>query len=162
VPGKLAAEIQQTKPFALLEEEAALNIVRTAEVLGQATASFLRDYDLSPTQYNVLRILRGAEPAGATCTQIGERMINHDPDITRLIDRLESRGLASRERSKEDRRVVLTRITPEGLDLVAGIDRPVRAFLKARLGKFDQHDLTALIGQLEQIREVFHTEEEKL
>jgi DNA-binding MarR family transcriptional regulator len=161
VPGKLAAEIQQTKPFALLEEEAVLNIVRTAEVLGQATAAFLRDYDLSPTQYNVLRILRGAEPAGATCTQIGERMINHDPDITRLLDRLESRGLAVRARSKEDRRVVLTRITRQGLDLVTGIDRPVRAFLKARLGKFDQHGLTVLIGQLEQIREGFQIEKEK-
>ena len=162
MPGKLAAEIQQTKPFALLEEEAALNIVRTAEVLGQATAAFLRDYDLSPTQYNVLRILRGADPAGATCTAIGERMINHDPDITRLLDRLESRGLAARERSKEDRRVVLTRITRQGLDLVAGIDRPVRAFLKARLGKLDQHDLTVLIGQLERIREAFQIEKEKL
>ena len=159
--GKLAAEIQQTKPFALLEEEAVLNIVRTAEVLGQATTSFLREYELSPTQYNVLRILRGAEPAGATCTQIGERMINHDPDITRLLDRLESRGLAARERSKEDRRVVFTRITRQGLDLVAGIDRPVRAFLKARLGQLDQQDLTALIGQLEQIREAFQTEKEK-
>jgi DNA-binding MarR family transcriptional regulator len=162
VPGKLAAEIQQTKPFALLEEEAALNIIRTAEVLGQASATFFRDFDLSPTQYNVLRILRGAEPAGATCTQIGERMVNHDPDITRLLDRLESRGLVVRERSKEDRRVVLTRITRQGLDLVAGIDRPVRAFLKARLGKLDQHSLTVLIGHLEQIREIFQIEKEKL
>jgi DNA-binding MarR family transcriptional regulator len=162
VPGKLAAEIQQTKPFTLLEEEAALNIVRTAEVLGQAAAAFFRDYDLSPTQYNVLRILRGAEPAGATCTQIGDRMINHDPDITRLLDRLESRGLAVRERSREDRRVVLTRITRQGLDLVSGIDRPVRAFLKARLGKLDQQSLTQLIGQLERIREGFQIEKEKL
>lgn len=161
MPGKLAAEIQQTKPFALLEEEAALNIIRTAETLGQAMAAFLRDFELSPTQYNVLRILRGAEPAGATCTQIGERMINHDPDITRLLDRLETRGLAARERSTEDRRVVRTRVTRQGLDLIAGIDRPVRAFLKARLGKLDQHGLTALIGQLEQIREVFQIEKEK-
>jgi DNA-binding MarR family transcriptional regulator len=162
VPGKLAAEIQQTKPFALLEEEAVLNIMRTAEVLGQATSEFLRDYDLSPTQYNVLRILRGAEPSGAACSQIGERMINHDPDITRLLDRLEARNLIGRERSREDRRVVVTRITRQGLDLLAELDRPVRAFLKARLGKLDQLGLTALIGQLEQIREVFQIEKEKL
>jgi DNA-binding MarR family transcriptional regulator len=162
VPGKLAAEIQQTKAFTLLEEEAALNIVRTAEVLGQASASFFREYDLSPTQYNVLRILRGAGPAGATCSQIGERMINHDPDITRLLDRLESRGFIGRDRSKEDRRVVRVRIHAEGLELVGRIDRPLRAFLKARLGKLDQSELTSLIGQLEQIREFIQTEKENL
>jgi DNA-binding MarR family transcriptional regulator len=162
VPGKLAAEIQQTKPFALLEEEAALNIMRTAEVLGKASASFFRDYDLSATQYNVLRILRGAEPSGATCSQIAERMINHDPDITRLLDRLESRGFISRDRIKTDRRVVMARIAPAGLDLVSRIDRPLRAFLKARLGKLDPPGLTSLIGQLEQIREFFQIEQEKL
>ena len=162
MPGKLAAEIQQTKPFALLEEEAALNIVRTAEVLGQSTAAFLRDYDLSATQYNVLRILRGAEPLGVTCSQIGERMINHDPDITRLLDRLESRALVVRERGKEDRRVVITRISAQGLDLVSRIDRPLRAFLKARLGKLDQPALLTLIAQLEQIREFMQIEKEKL
>jgi DNA-binding MarR family transcriptional regulator len=160
VPGKLAAEIQQTKPFASLEEEAVLNILRTAEVLGQASAAFLREYDLSSTQYNVLRILRGAEPAGATCSQVSDRMINHDPDITRLLDRLESRNFITRDRSKEDRRVVITRITPSGLELLSRIDRPLRAFLKARLGKFDQPGLTSLIGQLEQIREFFQIEKE--
>jgi DNA-binding MarR family transcriptional regulator len=160
VPGKLAAEIQQTKPFASLEEEAALNIMRTAEILGQASTLFLREYDLSPTQYNVLRILRGAEPSGATCSQIGGRMINHDPDITRLLDRLESRNFISRERIKEDRRVVVARITPAGLELVSRIDRPLRAFLKARLGKLDQQGLNSLIGQLEEIRENFQTEKE--
>ena len=162
MPGKLAAEIQQTKPFALLEEEAVLNIVRTAEVIGQASAAFLREFDLSPTQYNVLRILRGAEPKGATCSQIGERMINHDPDITRLLDRLESRGFITRDRSKEDRRVVITRITNAGLELVSRIDRPLRAYLKARMGKLDQEGLTSLIGQLEQIREIYQLEKEKL
>jgi DNA-binding MarR family transcriptional regulator len=160
VPGKLAAEIGQTKPFALLEEEAVLNIVRTAEVIGQATACFLRDFDLSPTQYNVLRILRGAGSSGATCSQIAERMINHDPDITRLLDRLESRNFITRDRSKEDRRVVMARITADGLELVSRMDRPVRAFLKARLGKIDQPGLTSLIGQLEQIREFFQNEKE--
>ncbi len=161
MPGKLAAEIQQTKPFASLEEEAALNIVRTAEVLGLETASFLREYELSATQYNVLRILRGAGAAGVSCSQIGDRMINHDPDITRLLDRMESRGFISRDRSKEDRRVVLTRITPEGLELVSRIDRPLRAYLKARVGQLDAAALESLIGHLEQIREIFRIEKEK-
>jgi len=160
VPGKLAVEIQQTKPFALLEEEAALNIMRTAEVLGKASACFLREYDLSPTQYNVLRILRGAEPTGATCSQIADRMINHDPDITRLLDRLEARGFLTRDRSKEDRRVVRARISSAGLEVVARIDRPLRAFLKANLGQLDQPGLTSLIGQLEQIREFLQTKKE--
>jgi DNA-binding MarR family transcriptional regulator len=160
VPGKLAAEIQQTRPFALMEEEAALNIVRTAEVINQASTVFFRDYDLSATQYNVLRILRGAEPKGATCSQIAERMINHDPDITRLLDRMETRGFITRDRIKEDRRVVMVRITAAGLELVSRIDRPLRAFLKARVGKLGQPALAELIGHLEQIREHFQTEKE--
>jgi DNA-binding MarR family transcriptional regulator len=155
VPGKLQAEIRQTKPFDLLEEEAALNIVRTAEVLAQDTAAFLREYQLSGTQYNVLRILRGAGASGATCSQVGERMINHDPDITRLLDRLESRGLIARERSKEDRRVVITTISREGLALLANIDQPLRKHLRDRLGKLGKAGLEGLIGHLEQVRELF-------
>jgi DNA-binding MarR family transcriptional regulator len=155
VAGKLITEIKQTKPFDLVEEEAVLNIARTAEVLGQIMAEFMRDYQLSPTQYNVLRILRGAGEAGATCSQIGERMISHDPDITRLLDRLESRGLIARERCKEDRRVVKTRITQEGSGLLGRIDDPLRTLLRARLGGIGESRLSALIDQLEQIRDLF-------
>jgi len=153
VAGKLIAEIQQTKPFDLVEEEAVLNIARTAEVLVQSMAALLRPYELSHTQYNVLRILRGAGETGATCSEIGERMISHDPDITRLLDRLESRGLIARERSKEDRRVVVTRIAPEGLRLLSGIDEPLRNFLRGRLGGIGKQSLSALIDRLEEIRE---------
>ena len=153
--GKLITEIKQTKPFDLVEEEAVLDIARTAEVLGQIMAEFMRDYQLSPTQYNVLRILRGAGEAGATCSQIGERMISHDPDITRLLDRLESRGLIARERCKEDRRVVKTRITQEGSGLLGRIDDPLRTLLRARLGGIGESRLSALIDQLEQIRDLF-------
>jgi DNA-binding MarR family transcriptional regulator len=155
VAGRLIAEIKQTRPFDLLEEEAVLNIARTAEVLGQSLAEVLRDYQLSHTQYNVLRILRGAGQAGATCSEVAERMIGHDPDITRLLDRLESRGLIARERGKEDRRVVETRITPEGLHLLKGIDEPLRNLLRGRLGGIGRQRLSALIDQLEQIRELF-------
>lgn len=159
--GKLLAEIKQTKPFDLIEEEAVLNIARTAEILSQNTATFLREYQLSQTQYNVLRILRGAGTSGATCSQVSERMINHDPDVTRLLDRLESRGLISRERSKEDRRVVVTTISAEGLVLLGGIDKPLRKHLRDRMGKMDRAGLENLIGQLEQVRELFSAFEEK-
>jgi len=161
VPGKLLAEIRQTKPFGLIEEEAVLNIARTAEVLGQRTAEFLREYGLSPVLYNVLRILRGAGASGATCSQISERMISHDPDITRLLDRLEGRGLINRERSKEDRRAVVATISPQGLVLLGGIDEPLRNYLRGRMRKMGKASLENLIGQLEQIRELFATPEEK-
>jgi DNA-binding MarR family transcriptional regulator len=160
VAGKLIAEIKQTKPFDLLEEEAVLNIARTAEVLGRSIAEFLRDYRLSPAQYNVLRILRGAGGAGATCSQIGERMINLDPDITRLSDRLESRGLIVRERSQQDRRVVIARIAPEGLSVLSGIDEPLRDFLRGRLAGLGRQGLSDMIDRLEQIRERIKGESE--
>jgi DNA-binding MarR family transcriptional regulator len=157
VPGKLLAEIHQTRPFELLEEEAVLNIARTAEVLTHHTSGFLREFQLSQTQYNVLRILRGAGPSGATCSQIGDRMITRDPDITRLLDRLDARGLINRERSKEDRRVVVTTISAEGLALLGTIDEPLRRYLRDRMGRIGKAGLESLIGQLEQVRELFNT-----
>ena len=96
MPGKLQDEIHQTRPFDVIEEEAMLNVMRTAEVLQRIIADFLKEFDLSAVQYNVLRILRGAGTAGATCSQIGERLLTHDPDITRLLDRMELRGLIER------------------------------------------------------------------
>ncbi len=153
--GRLLAEIRQTKPFELLEEEAVLNIARTAEVLGQSMAEFLREYQLSHTQYNVLRILRGAGDAGLTCSHIAERMIGRDPDITRLLDRLESRGLIARERSTEDRRLVVTRIVPAGLTLLSTIDEPLRNLLRSRLAGIGKQNLSAMIDQLELVRELF-------
>ena len=121
-------------------------------------ASFLRAWDLTAAQYNVLRILRGAGETGATCSQISERMISRDPDITRLLDRLEARGLLTRERGKEDRRVVMTRISPEGLRLIGGIDEPLRELTRKRLGGLDKSALATLIEQLEQVRSLFETE----
>jgi predicted transcriptional regulator len=99
--GKVQAEIKQRKPFRLREEEAFVNLLRTTDVLWQGVAETLKPYRLSPTQYNVLRILRGAEPTGLACREISERMITRDPDVTRLLDRLEDRGLVARTRSRE-------------------------------------------------------------
>jgi DNA-binding MarR family transcriptional regulator len=111
VSGKLAKEIKQSKPFRSREEEAFLNLARTHEVLAARVAELLKPYQLTPTQYNMLRILRGAGAEGLTCSQATERMLTADPDVTRLLDRMEAQELIRRERSKEDRRVVVTRIT---------------------------------------------------
>jgi DNA-binding MarR family transcriptional regulator len=159
VAGKLQAEIGQTRPFELPEEEAALNIIRTAAVLQSFVADFLKDYDLSPVQYNVLRILRGAGEGGVTCSQISERLLTRDPDITRLLDRMDARGLIVRARSTEDRRAMITRISPAGLKLVGNIDRPLRAVHKAKLGKLEAEELAELISGLERFRQAFETKE---
>lgn len=161
MPGRLQAEIQQTRPFAAIEEEALLNIVRTAEVVQRMMADFLKDFDLSPAQYNVLRILRGAGSAGVTCSQIGERLLTHDPDITRLLDRLEARGLIARERSSTDRRAVITRISHDGLTLTDKIDAPIRTLTQSKMQKFGRDALAGLIAELERVREAFETVHER-
>ena len=158
MPGRLQTEIHQTRPFEAIEEEAVLNIVRTAEVLQRALVEFLKEFDLSPTQYNVLRILRGAGAAGATCSQIGERLLTHDPDITRLLDRMDARRLIARERSSTDRRAIITRISADGLALVGSIDAPLRTLTQSRMGKFGRDALAGLIAELERVREAFETE----
>jgi DNA-binding MarR family transcriptional regulator len=114
----LQEEIRQQKPFVSLEQEAVLNVLRTADVLQQRLAAALKPFKLSHSQYNVLRILRGAGPKGLACREISERMITRDPDITRLLDRLEARGLLTRTRAQKDRRVVTARITSEGQRLL--------------------------------------------
>ena len=108
-----------------LEEAAFLDLLRTAEMLSHPLAQLFKSQELSMTQYNVLRILRGA-PEGLTCGEVGTRMITRDPDITRLLDRLEKRRLIERARDAKDRRVVLTRIAPAGLELLAALDDPVQ------------------------------------
>lgn len=161
MPGKLQTELRQTKSFELIEEEAMLNIVRTAEVLQRAISDFFKDFELSSVQYNVLRILRGAGAAGVTCSQIGERMVTHDPDVTRLLDRLEARGLIVRERSTTDRRAIITRITESGLALVGSIDQPLKKLYQAKLGKFGREALAGLTAQLEHVREAFEPEQKQ-
>ena len=151
--GKLAKEIRQTKAFSSAAEEAILNIHRTSSVLAQAFAETLKPHGLSETQYNALRILRGAGDQGRACSEIAERMINRDPDITRLVDRLERRGLAVRSREGQDRRVITTRITPAGLELLQALDGPVEEFNRKMLGALGEQRLQALIRLLEVIRE---------
>jgi DNA-binding MarR family transcriptional regulator len=152
VSGKLAGEIRQAKPFGSVEEEALLNLMRTASVLGGAEADALKPYELSLPQYNILRILRGAGPQGLACQEIAERMIARDPDVTRLLDRLETRALIQRARSSEDRRVVVTKIAEAGLKLLASIDTELRDLPKKLLGRLGEKRLRVLIGLLERAR----------
>ena len=141
-----------SKPFASLEAEAFLVLLRTAERLQEGAAEIMKPHGLSPTQYNALRILRGAGAPGLACREIGERMIHHDPDITRLLDRLEGRGLVARSRGREDRRVMKTRITAAGLARLQALDRPVERFERRLLGRLGSHRLRTLIRLLEVVQ----------
>lgn len=127
----------------IAEETAFLDLLRTTEALSRPVAQLLKTEDLSPPQYNILRILRGA-PDGLTCGEIAGRMVTHDPDITRLLDRLEKRKLISRTRGKIDRRVVLTRIAPDGLKLLSALDQPVLDAHRGLLGHLGPKRLQAL------------------
>jgi DNA-binding MarR family transcriptional regulator len=148
-----AAAKSETKPrrTAIPEEAAYLDLVRTTEMLSRPLSQVLKTEDLSGAQYNVLRILRGS-PDGLTCREIGNRMITHDPDITRLLDRLERRKLISRSRDEEDRRVVLTRITADGLDLLSRLDEPIRSMHRRLLGSLGPEGLQAFAQLLEVCR----------
>ena len=128
------------------EETAFLDLLRTADMLTRGAFEVLKAEDLSLTQYNVLRILRGA-PQGLPCGEIASRMITRDPDVTRLLDRMEKRGLISRARESRDRRMVLARITPEGLKLVDRLDEPVQKIHRKLLGHLGKERLRAL-GEL--------------
>jgi len=105
-------------PAISLENRIFVALLQTTDTLAQEAEQLLKAAGLTGAQYNVLRVLRGAEPEGLACRAIGDRMISHDPDITRLLDRMEKRLLITRERQTDDRRVVKTRITPQGLSLL--------------------------------------------
>lgn len=149
----LRDEIKQSKPFASPAEEAVLNIVRTAEVIRSVAADALKPYGITGTQYNVLRILRGAGAAGLPCGQIADRMVTQDSDITRLLDRLSTMGLIERGRSEEDRRVVTTVLSAEGKKLLTKLDPVVKQLNQELLGQLDERTIAAMIRGLEQIRE---------
>ena len=132
---------------ACLEEVLFLDLLRTSDLLSRGPARVLKTANLSPTQYNVLRILRGA-PEGLPCGEIAQRMITRDPDITRLLDRLEKRTLISRWRQANDRRMVMARITAGGLELLARLDEPVQEAHRRQLGHLGKERLRALMEML--------------
>lgn len=148
----IRAELKQSKPFSSLAEEAYIALMRTADQLHWQGAELMKRFDVSPTQFNALRILRGAGPKGLACSEIGERMISRDSDITRLLDRLEHRGLAERCRETKDRRVIMARITSAGLELLKKMDRPVEEFHHHLLGQLGNQRLHSLLRLLEEAR----------
>ncbi len=149
----LNQEIRQEKPFVSLEEEAFLALQRTASLLLQALGRSLKGHDLTPAQYNALRILRGAVEEALTCGEIGERLVSPGPDVTRLLDRLEQRGLVVRLRDDEDRRIVRARITQRGARLLTQLDAPVEETLTGLLGHLGPKRLQSLIETLALARE---------
>jgi MarR family transcriptional regulator, organic hydroperoxide resistance regulator len=151
-PSALQREIQQSKPFSSRSQEGILGLLRTADVIRRFVARVLEPYDVTPQQYNVLRILRGAGCQGLPTLTVGERMVEEAPGVTRLIDRLEAKGLVRRERSPQDRRQVLCWLTPEGLALVERIDAPMDEADDAVLAMLTAEDQLDLIRLLDAIR----------
>jgi DNA-binding MarR family transcriptional regulator len=139
----------------ILEAEVFVSLLRAADLLARGAEGLLKPYNLSATQYNILRILRGAGPGGLACSEVGGRLITRDPDLTRLFDRMESRGLISRAREADDRRVVKTRITEEGLRVLAELDAPVRQTHRKQFSHVPQKQLRQLAALLERVREPF-------
>lgn len=149
---RLKDEIKQKKEFSGVEEEVILSIMRTADLVSVPLAEALKPAGLTLSQYNVLRILRGAGGEGLPCGEISERMVRRDPDLTRLLDRLESRGLVRRARDGRDRRVVLAFATPEGLDLITSLDGEVEERLRQSLAHVSKQKLRAVADMLAEIR----------
>lgn len=150
--GKLKEELKQRNDFRSLEEEMTLNILRTAEFITSVITDLLRPAELTVTQYNALRILRGAGDDGLMCGEISDRMITKESDITRLLDRLEARELITRERPEGNRRAVITKISKIGLELLAGLDKPITTCHKQFAGPLSPMKLRGLINMLETVR----------
>jgi DNA-binding MarR family transcriptional regulator len=148
----LQAELKQKVPFTSREQEAYLSLLRAADALQSKVEARLKEFGLTGTQYNALRILRGAGAQGLPCSEVGERMITRDPDITRLLDRLQKRGLVERARGKSDRRVVYGKITGAGLKLLRELDEPIEKHVRKMLKHVGQAKLKHLIDLLEMVR----------
>jgi DNA-binding MarR family transcriptional regulator len=144
-------EIHQTRAFAGLEEELLVSLLRTTDVLHERFESIVRPFNISMTQYNVLRILRGAEPKGRTCGEIGERMIAREPDVTRLLERMDKAGLIRRTRDPQDRRVVVTRITAGGLKLLDEMEPKLRE-INGLLKPMGERKIETTLKLLDQVR----------
>ncbi len=148
----LQQELRQNRPFSTPAQEAMLSIERTSAVLRHALGQHLEPFGVTPTQYNVLRILRGAGSDGLCRHEIGDRLVTQVPDVTRLLDRMEEAGLVTRARSTTDRRLVRTQITPAGLALLEQVDAPLAALHESLLGHLTSEQLRTLIVLLALVR----------
>jgi DNA-binding MarR family transcriptional regulator len=153
-PSALQRELQQSKPFPRPEQEGAVALLRTADLVRRTAERALEPLGVTPQQYNVLRILRGARPGPLPTLEIADRMIERAPGITRLLDRLEARALVRRERCREDRRRVLCSITPAGLELLRAADDPMREAERDIMGRLRGPRLTQLLKLLGTLRGV--------
>lgn len=148
----LQRKIKQRHPFRSAAQEAAIALLHTADVVRSRLSDVVDAHGVTLQQYNVLRILRGAHPDPLPTLEIGERMIERQPGITRLLDRLEAKGLVRRERCATDRRLVHAWITPEGLDLLARLDGPVDAADDSAVGGLSEEEIRTLTRLLERVR----------
>ena len=148
----LQREIRQRRPFRSSAHEAAVGLLRTTDRVRRTLAAIVEPRGITLQQYNVLRILRGSRPRGLPTLEIAARMVEHAPGITRLVDRLESKGLALRQRDRGDRRQVMCRITPAGLRLLAGLEAGLQHADETTLGILSRRDLRRLIALLDRIR----------
>ena len=144
-------EIHQAKAFVTIEEELLVSLLRTTDVLQERFEKMIRPFNISMTQYNVLRILRGAEPGGRTCGEIGERMIAREPDVTRLLERMEKAALIGRTRDSADRRVVVTRITSAGLKLLDEMEPKMRE-IDGLLRPMGERKMETMLKLLNEVR----------
>lgn len=152
MPSTLQQDLRQTRPFNSLEQEALLSVVRTSAELMDRFELFLRPFNITATQYNVLRILRGVEPEGLCRNELRDRMLTRMPDVTRLLDRMEEAGLVERARDHDDRRMVTTRITPRALELLATLDPLVAEREKHFFAGITREQTQTLIEVLDAIR----------
>ena len=148
----LATTLKQNRPFVSLEQEVYLSILRTASELSYAVDQFFRPFDVTPSQYNVLRILRGAGTDGLCRNEISERMVTATPDMTRLLDRMEKAGWVTRERAEGDRRQVSTHITKSGMELLARLEKPTGDFVTSLLTGAAISDLKTVLKVNDEIR----------
>lgn len=153
MPTTLRDELKQRKPFTSLEQEALLSVVRTSAMLIDAFERMLKPYGITGTQYNVLRILRGAGPDGLCRNDVRDRMITRMPDVTRLLDRMEESGLIDRVRENTDRRMVMTRITAQGLRLLDELEDAVARAEKQAFTALTKEQMRTLIALLAAVRE---------
>jgi len=146
-------DIRQTKPFRSLQEQLVINLMRTTRAIEESWVQYLKRAEgISQSQYNILRILRGARPKAVKISDIADRMITRDPDVTRLVDRLIKQGLVRRERDTEDRRVVLVEITVAGLAMLARLDAPAGEYTEGAMAGLTQAELKTLDSLLNEVR----------
>jgi MarR family transcriptional regulator, organic hydroperoxide resistance regulator len=148
----LQREIRQGKPFRSRGQQVVVALLRTADLVRRGLGQVLEPYDITPQQYNVLRILRGAGEQGLPTLEIGERMIEQAPGVTRLLDRLEAKGLVRRERCPQDRRQVLCQLTPGGHELVERLDGPIDSADAAAVAMLGPEDQDRLLRLLDAVR----------